>query len=143
MTRSSQNLIRRQDAGTNSGNNNETATTNNNTAPTNNNTAPTPIIHIRTEVPSGGPGQVNVDTSVSSTPPTQTANENSDAGNGLAAAAAQGAGSFLTRFVFFKIILYVLFSKSTTSCSSTYSSGCKFSSNVCRCTCRNQSSQWI
>lgn len=86
----SQNLVRRQDAGTNSGNNNETATTNNNTA------APTATIPCqRTEVPSGVPGQVNVDTSTSSTSSTQSSNDSTDAGSGLAAAAAQGAGSFL------------------------------------------------
>lgn len=82
-----QNLVRRQDAGTNSGNNNETATTNNNTA-----TAAT----MRTEVPSSVPGQVNVDTSTSSTSSTQSSNDSTDAGNSLAAAAAQGAGSYPT-----------------------------------------------
>lgn len=138
MTHSSQNLIRRQDAGTNSGNNNETATTNNNTAPT------ATIPCQRTEVPSGVTGQVNVDnTNPSATPPTQASNENSDAANGLAAAAAQGAGSYNACFVYFWIIFHASFSKSTTSCSSTYSGGSKFSSNVCRCACRNQSTQRI
>lgn len=99
MTWSSQNLVRRQDAGTNSGNNNETATTNNNTAPT------ATIPCQRTEVPSSVPGQVNVDTSASSTSSTQSSNDSSDAGNGLAAAAAQGAGSYQIAFSFSDNIL--------------------------------------
>lgn len=49
-------------------------------------------------MPSSVPGQVNVDTSASSTSSTQSSNDSTDAGN--AAAAAQGAGAHLTEFTF-------------------------------------------
>lgn len=79
------NLVRRQDAGTNNGNNNETATANNN------NTAPTAATATgqRTEVPSTGPATtVHVNSNASPAASTQPLNDGSDSGN-----AAAGAGS--------------------------------------------------
>lgn len=96
LTHSTQNLVRRQDAGTNNGNNNETATTNNNNTTTAPPPPPAATANQRPEVPSrsawapNAPGQVNVDTSASPTSSTQSSNDSSD--GGLAAAAAQGAG---------------------------------------------------
>ncbi|XP_037044327.1 large proline-rich protein BAG6 isoform X3 [Bradysia coprophila] len=81
------NLVRRQDAGTNNGNNNETATANNN------NTAPTAAVTPgqRIEVPLTGPVPSTVEIISAPATSTQPSSESNDGGNGIAAAAAQGA----------------------------------------------------